>query len=84
MGHHHTIGQGPVSLWHQTIDMAAVTEYAGILVMQRGQCVFLNGHPVDEGLYNLACLPVRKAKLCLRVILCHGILPLNMSSSHYP
>lgn len=43
MGHHHAISQGPVSLWHQTIDMAAITGYAGVLVMQGGQCVFLNG-----------------------------------------
>lgn len=43
MGHHRAISQGPVSLWHQTIDMAAITGYAGVLVMQGGQCVFLNG-----------------------------------------
>lgn len=36
MGHHHTISQGPISLWHQTIDLAATrANYVGVLVTQK-------------------------------------------------
>ena len=41
MGHHHTISQGPISLWHQTIDTeAARAKYAGVVVTQKGRVSF--------------------------------------------
>ena len=40
MGHHHTIGQGPISLMASDKDTAAITKYARVLVTQRGYVSF--------------------------------------------